>query len=332
MAVIKRKEKKSRLAVVLFSLLEPITPFSLTGAVKRVFLPFWKRPMCWGVWSLITIVTFILYVQTSIAEVMTHSCMDMRIIGSELRHEVGPNWVESARDQLLTLLTFADEMDNRQLAFVAKRLYPTYDHRKLLTPLMKELNNISTDEEARQKMPDLAKKIADFCDEVDKISNSRIIWYKYDNLSPTLLREVTATLESSSVLLLDFKKDVAELLQNPERLTDKRERERIMEKARRLCMSQRRTALLLFVARLGYDDKQSMQDFRQDVEEAKDQMTALANKIRETTKNALDPNAHLLDKYAASGARRLTMLDPMIAGDMEELYKAVHNALTQSNS
>lgn len=328
-----RKKKKSRLAVALFSLLEPVTPFTFTGVAKRLFLPLWKRPLCWGVWPLIIIITGIIYVQTGIAELHRLNLMDARVLAAEFQHEAGPNWLESSRQQAEMLGKYIDEMNNRHLAFIAKRLHPEYDFTKKLTSIKEILETITSDENnARGEMSALAKELIEFCDKVDERFSTSIIWYKVDSVHPDRVRDIKTAFTNSDATLVDFKKDVGELLQKPERLADKTERERIMAKARELCMTHRETWELSFLHRLGYDDAQSMLAFSKNMQEGHRQMTTLADKIREITENICDPNADLLDAYAASEKRRRDIILVMIEGDMEILCKAVHDALTESSS
>lgn len=330
MVNIQCKEKKTGFGVALFSLFEPVTPLTFTNVVKRFFLPFSKRPLCWLVWLVVLTVTTVLYVQNGLSELHRQNLMDARVLAAELKHEAGDNWLESAREHEVMFRTTANIVNARHLALAARLFYPSYDFGELFASVIKDMNNLSTDEEARQKIPILAERMIAFCDKVDKHFNASIIWYKTDNVDPEVIRATKVALNDSNDLLIAFEKSSTELM-NSGRLADESVRRQIMEDARKLCMKHRYAWQSLFVSRLGYNDKQSMRAFGQTALRAHFQMKTLADEIRKVTEDELDRDASFLDRYAASEKRRQNVVLVMIDGDEKKLCKAVQATLTNES-
>ena len=108
------------------------------------------------------------------------------------------------------------------------------------------------------------------------------------------------------------------------KLVNKLKSDQTQEAAIEACVANRRTILLLFLARLGYDDQKTIREFLSDVKLSYDYTNAVADKEenKETKEEIL--------KVARSENRRVKILEAMLANDMDKVCDLLREAIEKA--
>lgn len=257
------------------------------------------------------LISIVLYVVVNIglAEVIHQNTFRIHMLAAELIIEHGPELnIESSGHAKMVQL-YVDHLEEGYIAKIVGLLYPTYSPDRVLSSLAPALDIAATadNEEIPKKAIWQAGLAIDKLYMIsEKFPRSPIKWFNSENLSEELIVDVNDAIEISA-------NKVGELETNPDRNT-----------AIAACRANRRAILLLALYRLGYEDKEKIESFRNTVEKAHNIITDIAQ-------NEPDGNERdFLYSIAGSELRRVNILNALIDNDIERACEILRKAIEKT--
>jgi len=302
--------------------------------LKKFFAPLRLRkswPLSLFVWGLTIIIVFLLYVTTGVAELARanseealYLSADALLLGSEPIWDNGMGFREQMEKNAEALRTYTKEqIPNRHLSPILSLLHPEYDPRKRLLPLLAELQKPPEDEtKARDVMWKVGKEINEFYKDLEKLSSTKVIWFKSERLPEDLIRDINEAFEESEKLLAKLQTDLDRALSD--QVLDELEKKELVEDALAACQANRRTMLLLFLGRMGYGSGEKIQQFLNLSERAVKCKKTLAEKIKDAGEKKI------VTICRDSEQRRVKILKAMLAHDMEEARRLLREAVDKA--
>lgn len=245
-------------------------PRSVRGLLDRFFEPLIKpKHLIWIVLaSIIIAITLYIYtgINTGIAEVVRQNSYPLHILSAELLMELGPDYTRAGKDHEEMMQRYIEHMEKRDYAFILRILHPEYSPEKSLASVMEALEkavkddkDVSEDEkEERAKSAIWQAGLA--TNELYMLGNgfhqSPIQWFESEIVSYRLLTNLNNEFDTFHGLVSGLK--------NIQTL------DAAVDMCRELCIISRRDIRLLFLARLGYDNKEKkIERFLNDLEKAR---------------------------------------------------------------
>jgi len=239
------------------------------------------------------IIGIALYVGVSIglAELNRQNSYKIHMLASEMLIELGPDLAEESRRHAEMVKQYTEHIEEGYLAAILRVLYPTYSPKKALAFALSGLEKAAKEEKDEDERK--------FLYEVARSEDRRV--------------------KILEAMLANNMDDVCELLRVA--IEGAFEKELLVENAPEACEDNRRTMLLLFLARLSYNSnsqKRFLDSFRRIVE------TYVKHKEEQTIKfQEVNPQEALLMIFVGSMQRRLAVLGAMSANDMDKVCVCV---------
>ncbi len=280
----------------------------LGDIVKRFIEPVSKQPFSFALCSMV--VYGFLYVGISFAEITRDDSDDVSMLACELLCETGPDFSEPVDNHVVILEDYAKFMKNKHkyLAGLLKN-FSGHSPEEVLETVSKTLTS------AKGSQEELANDIWRAGEEImlgrlkaPKFLPRRITFHEYRKAPEWLLN------------------DAAEALKESEKASMLFDEKPTMENAVKSCMANRRTVLLLFLARSSYNRPEFASlftRFREVVEACRNSNIEIANRIQEED----DPQKEFLEIIAKSEQRRLDILDYIKNRNMQEAIERMWDAI-----
>lgn len=283
--------------------------------VKEFFKPLVKRPLSFFVWPIIIIIVSQLYVATGVGELARNNADDALFLaadaftlGAEPISKLGPDFTEENKSHAEMLAIYSDQKEERHLAAILSLLHPDYEkQKKRLIALSSTLKNAPTDkEQAREAIWRAGKELNEFYKDSEKLSAKKIIWFKYERIPEELVRDLDKALAESETRVKELEENLT------------------VENALAACQANRRTMLLLFLARMGYGSQEKINQFLSITEKTLDCKSKLAEKIE-------DPEVkQTVLTWRDGEERRVDILNAMLDNDMEKVRNLLKEAIEKA--
>lgn len=282
--------------------------FSLGETVAKFFEPFKKRTFWMIIASVIVGLILFVVVNIGFAEVVRQNSYDMHMLAAEQLNELGPCYISESVRHSEMIKQYTKHLEQRQLAALVRVLFPTYSPKKVLASAEKALEKAAKggQEEAKTAIWKAGVASNQLYMLGKRLSRSPIAWFESEDLPRWLLTDLNNAFVESHELVNKLKSDQTQ------------------EAAVEACVANRKTILLLFLARLGYDDQKTIREFLSDVELSYEYTKAVADKEenKETKEEILE--------VARSEERRVKILEAMLANDMDRVCHLLTEAVERA--
>lgn len=316
------RERKTRL-------LERLTkkrtmPRSAHEVLARFFEPLIKpKRLIWMVLaSIITAVTLYLHtgINTGVAEVVRQNSHPIHILSAELLMELGPDYAKASKDHEEMMQRYIGHMERRDYTVILRILYPEYSPEKSLASVMEALEKAVQDDKdvSEDKKEEQAKNaIRQAGLATNKLyilgtgfDQSPIQWFESEVVSYRLLTDLNNEFDAFHELPGGFK--------NIQTL------DAAVDICRETCIVSRRAMRLLFLARLGYDNKEKkIERFLSDLKQARNFAWNCA-----TTKKYISKQ-RLFNERAENMDFRAAVVDALLGKDMTSVCEIVSDKIQE---
>lgn len=254
-----------------------------------------------------------LYVGVSFAEIVRDDCDDASILACEMLCETGPYFPEPVDNHAIMLKNYAKYMENKHLAGLL-RIFSSYRPEKVFTATSETLSNAKgSQEEVANEIWRAGEDVMLFRLKAPKLLPRGIVLHEYRKAPGWLLSDAAVALEESE--------NASKLFINT----------RTMENAVHSCERNRKTMLLLFLARASYNRPEIASlftRFRAVVEECRKSKIDVASVLPDA-----DPWKEFLEKIiAVSEQRRSEILDDIKNRNTQEAIERMWDAIEISYS
>jgi len=257
------------------------------------------------------IIGIVLYVLVNIglAEVVRQNSYDIHMLASEMIIELGPNLTYESKTHAEMIRRYAEHLEQRQFAGILRVLYPKYSPMNSLTSVLSGLEKAvkGKEEEAKKAIWEAGLASDELYERGKMFPESPYKWFKSEGPEDLLLTDLNMALTESS------------------KLVNKLEKEQTVEAAIASCRSNRKTILLLFLARLSYDNEEKIKSFQKEVEQARDCTKLLA---KENVKDK--EKQEWIYEIARSEDRRVKILEAMLVNDMDKVCQLLREAIERA--
>lgn len=277
---------------------------ALTERLEKFFESIRTHPI--QIVSSSVIVALVLYigVNTGFAELVRQNAHRIHMLACEPLTESGPDLIEANTEHAEMVQVYVEHMQQSNLAAILGLLYPECSLKNQLDSVWLPLTNAPVDDERVREVNCVAgKQINGLCERAEELSRRPIIWFTSKYTPDEMLRDTDNMLPKSQELVGTFEKEL------------------LVENAPEACEDNRRTMLLLFMARLSYNinsQKRFLDSFRRIVETYVKRKEELTRKFGEGS-----AQKELLMIFGGSEERRLTILEAMSANDMDQVCVCV---------
>ncbi len=256
--------------------------------------------------SVIIGITLYVVINILVAERIRQDTDDIHVLASELLNELGPEFNDESKRHAEIIKKYTDHLKQRHLAILTRIIYPAHSPGKLLTRTAQKLENATTDEDARNAIWESGVEIDQLRMKAERFPRSPIELFDSEDLPEWLLNDLDEALADSAEMV------------------DKLENEKTKDAAGEACRANRKSVLLLFLARLGHYSEEKIKSFLSDVKRARDLTLLLAN--AETNKE----EQNWLYGVAGSEDRRVKILEVMLANDMGNARKLLRESIEKA--
>lgn len=281
--------------------------FSLRETVAKFFKPFKKQTFWMIIASVIVGLILFVVVNIGFAEVVRQNSYDIHMLSSELIIELGPDFTEESRIHANMIRIYTEHLERRYLAAILRLLYPTCSPKKTFSSAMLVLKEAKNEEDAKEAIlqAGLAGK------ELYKLSKSfprsPVQWFKSEVVSDQLLKELDSAFATSTEMI------------------GKLEKEKTVDAAIKACRANRKAILLLFLARLGFDNEgRRIEHFLGEVKRSRDCTRDIAKAEKDKTRQ------EWLYEVATSEDRRVKILEAMLKNDIDEVCDLLREAIERA--
>lgn len=280
---------------------------NLHQIIVNFFQPLTKHPFWTVSASVIIGIAFFICVDILFAEVVRQNSYDMHMLATEQLNELGPGFANESKQYAEMIRRYTEHLEQRNFAPLLRLLYPAYSPKKTLASLLPSLEGVEDEEEAKKAIWQAGITSNQLYKLGKRFPRSPIEWFKSEVVSDQLLTDLDNALSKST------------------KLTSKLENDPNRDAAIAACRANRKAILLLFLARLGYDNKEKIECFLSDVERARDCTLLLAER---TVKNKRDQK--FLYDTARSEERRVKILEAMLDNDMDRVCELLREAIEKA--
>lgn len=193
--------------------------------------------LCISMGIVVILLSVLLYIRVGVGDLVAHNASDTSIIGIEMLCESGPNFKLATKGHINILQEYTTHMENKYLGGILGILHEEYTPTKGFERALKTLEEAkdSSQEECARAIWLAGEQVEQYRMKAASFSKPKTVLHKYQEVPDELVRDVRTSLGKSNKSFERFKK-------NP-----------ILENAVFLCEDDRRTMLLLFLARAGYN-------------------------------------------------------------------------------
>lgn len=273
--------------------------FSVRQVMRQFFKPLFKCPI--RMLSISVIISIILYIGIDIivSEFVRQNSNDIHILAAEIIHEFDPDAVDQIEHHIEMIEQFAGHLERRRAGFALRWLYPQYSLDKQMASSLVELKAANTNEDAQKAIRKAGKTALRLYKKGEKFPKSPKAWFDSEKLPEELTKDINDSLAEATKMANNFESVMNE------------------EAAIASCRAHRRGILLLSLGQLGYNDKEKIQQFLNDVRRARDCARDLADKT----------GNELIYNVAKSEDRRVKILEAMLEGDTREVCVILRDAI-----
>ena len=295
--LIRHLQKPSKQTDVIPSRLQP------RDIAKSFVEPLHKQHLGWYVCSAFIIVAF-LYVGISFADIIRDDCDDASILACEMICETGPDFLEPVDKHLIMLKNYTTYIENKYFAILL-RIFSKYKPKEIFADANEILVNAKgTQEEFANEIWRAGEEIMLFRLKAPKLLPRGIALHEYRKAPEWLLNDIENALKESKTALTLF------------------DEKQTMENAVNLCMANKKTMLLMFLARKS-NQNQLSDDFQGIVETCRKSKIAVAKRIKEED----DPRKEFLLIISDSEQRRFDILDEIKKRNMQAAIERMWDAI-----
>ena len=286
-----------------------MTQLNFKQIMVKFFQPLTKHPIWTVVASVIIGITLYVGVDIGLAELVRQNSFDIHMLAAEQLNELGPCFIGERREHAEMIKKYTDHLEERQLAPILRLLYPHYSPKKVFASTLSDLEKAENGEEAKKAIWQAGEASNQLYMLGKLFPRSPIEQFKSEDLPDWLVKDVNDGLTRSHELVDELKDS------------------QTLEAAVAACRANRKTILLLFLARLGYDNEEKIKSFLSDVERARDCTLLIAKRMVEDK-----TNKELLYETARSEDRRIKILEVMLAKDkdMEKICPLLTEAIKRA--
>lgn len=262
---------------------------------------------------IIILIVFLAYIRTAVGDLVAHNASNASMIGIEMLCESGPNFKLAAERHISRLKKYTAHMEKKYLSTFLGIFYEEYTPTKGFEEALKtleEAEDSNQGEYARAIQEKYARAIWLAGEQIERyrmkaasFPKLKTSLHKYQEVPDELVRDVGTALGESQKSFERFK-------ENP-----------TLENTVFLCEDDRWTALLLFMARAGYNSshEELFDEFCAFHELEKD-VTAEEQKLFEKLSSDNDPQMRMRGRFIGhilrSELRRLDVLEALKIPDM----------------
>ena len=277
--------------------------------IVKFFQPLIKHRFLTFSASIIIGVSLYIGVDIGLAELARQNSYDMQMLASEMLNEYGPSFTEASKEHAELLGQYIEHMEIRQGSSTLRILYPKNSPKKALDSAREALEKATKEEEAKETIWQTGQATNTLYMLGKRFPRSPIEWFKSEDLPDELIR------------------DLSDALSKSHNLAEKLEKAQTPESALEACQANRKSILLLFLARLGSDKKKirgQIQEFLSDVKRVQEYTTTLAHK-----KENVENKEQILE-WAKSEERRSKILKAMLTNDMDKVSELLREAVEKA--
>jgi len=264
--------------------------------IKKPFELFREHPIL-VLFLLIGIVLLsFINIAIGLAELVRHNSYPIQILAAEQIIELGPDFTDESKRYSDVIKQYIEHLEQRDYAAILRILYPEYSPKKVLSPAMQALKDAKTKEEARKTIRQAGLVSNQLYMRSERFPRSPIRWFESEDVPDWLLTDLEKAFDT-------FREQV-DKLENVQTL------EAAEHECRTACRYSRRTLLLLYLARLGYDNEEKKTErFLRDVERARYLALLYAERYKSKQK--------LFSDRARNMNLRTEVVEAMLANDMD---------------
>ena len=268
--------------------------------MRKLFRTVCEHKLCISIFTVIIVIIFLLlYIATSLSNLASHNGSDVAMLGTSMRFESGPDFKRAIEDSKKILEEYMNYMEDRYLADTLRIFCSEYSPKKGLGRALNTLKNAEGSQEDFAKSIWLAgEQVEQYRMKAETFPIFKLALHKYQKVPCELVVDIEDALENSQKSLADHEK-------NP-----------TLENAVRSCEDNRRTMLLLFLARAGYNSghNELFDKFQEIVKAAKESKIKRAAELSDG-----DPEKRfLIEIICESEQRRSEILDFLKTDNMDK--------------
>lgn len=275
------------------------TKFSFRQCILVIFQPLIKHPF--QTVSASVIIGLALYVGTDIflAELIRQNSYGIQMLSIEMLIEHGPEYATEGKKYVEVIdQYYIKHLEQRKLAGILRFLYPSLSPQKILASTKEALEKAAEgdEEEAKEAIRQAGQVINQLFQRSERFPRSPVRWFESEHVPDWSLTDLDDAFDT-------FHDQINEL-ENAQTLNVAEDECRIS------CRYGRRALLLLFLARLGYDnEEQKIERFLSDTRKAVD----LELNFEET----YPTEKQLFCNWAKNMELRAKVVESMLSDDMD---------------
>lgn len=272
--------------------------FSFGQTVVKFFEPLRAHPIQMIIASVIIGIALYVGIDIGLAEVVRQNSYDIHMLSTEMLIELGPDYASESERYAEIIKRYTKHLEQRRLATVLRLLYPEYSPKKRLESVLLALEKVAYDEEeARRAIWKAGLASNQLYVHSKRFPQSPFKWFESEDLPVPLLYELDNAFDTFHMQV--------DKLKNAQTIED------AVDGCRVTCSSSRRVILLLFLARLSYDNEEKIERFLTDLKESRDSALFFAEKYKSEEKIFYD-RARIKDC-------KVKILEAMLANDMDKV-------------
>jgi len=284
-------------------------PLNFKQIIVKFFDPLTKHPFHTIIASIVIGITSYIGVDIVLAEVVRQNTYELHMLSAELLNELGPCYIGESGRHAEMIKQYTKHLEQRQLAALVRVLYPKYGTKKEFDSVLLSLEKAVKEndgEKAKEVIWQAGLSINKLYILSKKFPRSPIAWFDSEDLPSWLLTDLNKAFVDSN--------DVVNKLKN----------DQTREAAIEACIANRKTILLLFLGRLGYDNEEKIKSFLSDVKRSYEYTKDVAEKEEnEKVKEEIF-------EIAISEEHRVKILESMLANDMDKVCDLLREAIERA--
>lgn len=248
---------------------------------------------------IIILIVFSAYIRIGVGDLVAHNGCDVAMLGTSMQFESGPDFKSANEGHIEILRKYINYMEDRYLADILRVFYGEYSPTEGLGRALNTLKNAEGSQVKFAKAIWLAgEQVEQYRMKAAAFPKFELVLHKYQKVPDELVGDIKKALENSQKSLDDF------------------EENQTLENAVRSCEDNRRTMLLLFLARAGYNSGHNklFDKFQEIVKAAKESKIKRAAELADG-----DPEKRfLIEIISKSEQRRSDILDFLKTDNMDK--------------
>ncbi len=290
----------------------------MTKFIIKFFQPLIKYPLLIIIASLIIGIALYVGVDIALGGLVRQNLQDIDILSSQVLSSSGYDSVVLSKTYANIIGLYNERLKQRSLANTLQVLFPKYSPENVLTSAKEALEKADDEEKAKQAILQAEKDIQDFYCYSARFPQSPIEWFKSEDISKGLPESIVENLDNA----FDNSHESAIRLKNKKELT--------FENAQAAFNANKETILLLYLAQVGYDNPEKIDQFSKDMKQTMKSTERLAKRIKNhDLKQQVEELAVSIQLQAGI---LLDMLDNNMINVSKSLSETIKNRLTPTEA